>query len=76
MSPTVLKVFMYVLAERIEPNNEGTENCGIILFADEVQIAARSRLALQQNLDTAFTCATETKNDLERPQVLNSIAGT
>ena len=61
MIPMLFNVFMDVLAERIEPNNEGTDNSRIILFADDVQLTAKSRLALQQNLDTAFTWATETE---------------
>ena len=61
MSPTLFNVFMDVLAECIEPSNEGAENSGIILFADDVQLTAKTRLALEQNLDTAFTWATETE---------------
>ena len=61
MSPTLFNIFMDALAERIEPNNVGTENSGIDLFADDVQLTAKSRLALQHNLDTAFTWATETE---------------
>ena len=52
---------MDVLAERIEPNNERSENYGIILFVDDVQLTAKSRLALQLNIDTAFTWDTETE---------------
>ena len=61
MSPTLFNVFMDVFAERIEPSDRDTENSGIILFADDVQLTAKSRLTLQQNLDTAFTWAIESE---------------
>ena len=61
MIPKLFNAVMDVLAERIEPNNESSENYGIKLFADDVQLTTNSRLALQQNLDTEFTWATETE---------------
>ena len=61
MIPTLFSIFMDVLAERIESNSECAENSGIILFANDAQLTAKSQLALEQNLDTAFTWATETE---------------
>ena len=61
MSPTLSDIFIDVLAERIEPKKESAENSGIIVFAVDVQPTAKSRLALKQYFDTAFTWDTETE---------------
>ena len=48
MVPTLFNIFMDVLAERIEPNNESAENSGIILFTDDVQLTAKSRIGYNE----------------------------
>ena len=77
LSPTLFDIFTDVLAERIEPNNESAENSGIILFIDDVQLTAKSRLGLQQKLNTALLWATETEmtSNVHKCSTIQSMIG-
>lgn len=61
MSPRLFNVFMDVLAERMGPYRINIEKSVIILLPDDVQLTAKSRLELKENLEIAFAWAIESE---------------
>ncbi len=59
LSPSLFNIFMDVLDERIQPKNNMNNDSRIILFADDVQLRARTREGLQAPLNAAKQWADE-----------------